>query len=235
MTKIHIVRSSESFLQTSGQNWQLEGLDTQMLEARASVNSLGTRNFMLIKKKKWASHEGLPHWVFFPTATPAKTHLALALIQKVLALQNPFNSRINFFSIISIPPSAKTNQGYLWSTVFYLLTGDNIQLVITHLVWDAKLAQCRKHSHILAFMFNRCIEGNSPKVYSTQKPTENKTTWWSWWLRAHTDYVFQTLEQFAHKQSWLTILTFWSWQKSKHSDELSINTVQASVLSTQIW
>ena len=67
ITQIYTVTSSESFLQTSGQNSQLGGLDTQILEARASVNSFGTQlYFQVIKKikkrkrEKRASYEGLP-------------------------------------------------------------------------------------------------------------------------------------------------------------------------------
>lgn len=45
---------------------------------------------------------------------------------------------------ISLPLSAKANQGYLWPIMFYVLAGDNIQLAITRLVRDTDLGQCRK-------------------------------------------------------------------------------------------
>lgn len=43
ITQMRTVKSSGSFLQTSGQNQQFGRLDTQMLEARANDSSFGTQ------------------------------------------------------------------------------------------------------------------------------------------------------------------------------------------------
>lgn len=140
---------------------------------------------------------------------------------------------IKVFSATGLPPSAK-NQEYLWPALFHLLAGDNIQFVITHLVWDTKLAKCRKQSCILDFyMFNKCSEENNLRSTLHSIPQKMKQP------DGANDYMlplimFSKLRTVCTCEKLMDILDILIWQKRKHTDELSINTVQISVLSTQI-
>lgn len=204
-----------------------------MLEARASTNSLGTQlYFHVICKEKNSKHRMKTYLVFQFMVVFFPLSLQLNHTQldpESLTLQDSFNSGINFFSAIRLPPSAK-NQEYLWPTLFYHLAGDNIQFDITHLVQDTKLASGGNRATYLTFTcLTNALKETSLRFALHRSPQKTKHT------DGPDDYMpplimFSNLRTVCTCERMMDILGILIRQK----DELSINTVQISVLSTQI-